>query len=559
MLTTFRKFQKGALIVVTVIIVIAFAFLYSDFDFAKGTLGSSDCVIKIHKRCYRVEEAQKLARFQSLALNLGMGQFVRTLTGPNRLDRDPTDFVMNMLVLRKEAERLGIEPTADEIKKAVPNLPIFQQMPWANGEYMRRLVAQFGLTESDLASLVKDYLAFNKLQEMIGAGVQSVPAIVEKDYVQRNQIYTASVVNFDRADFEEAAKVTDEEVKKYFEERNKPEEKAPASVLPEKKPEFAEDPNAAEGQPEEIAAAPEATAPVSADLAPLMTAPQRGFDYIKFTPEKLAEDATQEEKAKSGIAFAKQVNRIYSELAEEGADFAEVTKSYTEKETSFKVETGSFEPFKYDNAPEALQGKDEILADLFSGALQKDAVSVPHSAEDGSYYVFKYSKLVEPRQMTVEEARPLIVKALKAKKSNQLASDAANEALAKLQKAIEEEKSILDVASASNYDLVSLPKFSEAERPEAIEDPAAILESVRDVAPGQLSKVAQRPGGKGYFISYVDKIEIYKDETKDANLRVISANAEREEETLLFLAWLKQRAKDSGAARNDSILNYPGS
>ena len=59
MLTQIRHIQKGTLIVVTIIIVIAFAFLYSDFDFVQGTVGAPDCVVKVYGRCYRQKEAQK--------------------------------------------------------------------------------------------------------------------------------------------------------------------------------------------------------------------------------------------------------------------------------------------------------------------------------------------------------------------------------------------------------------------------------------------------------------------------------------------------------------------
>ena len=40
MLTQIRHIQKGTLIVVTILIVIAFAFLYSDYDMGQGRLGT---------------------------------------------------------------------------------------------------------------------------------------------------------------------------------------------------------------------------------------------------------------------------------------------------------------------------------------------------------------------------------------------------------------------------------------------------------------------------------------------------------------------------------------
>lgn len=550
MLTLIRRFQKEVLIVVTAIIVVAFAFLYSDFDFAKGTLGTESCVIEIGGRCYRAEEAQKIARFQSLAFGLGMSEFADTLRG-DRLDMDPTDFVLSLLVLRKEAERLGIEPSADEIKEAVPKLPIFQQMPWADDSIMRNILGSQGLDEGDLAQLMKDYLSFSKLQELIGAGVEAVPTQVDTTYLERNQRYTAYLIPFDRTDYLDTAEISDEEIKEYFEERNgsgtteAPVNEAPANL------EFAENPDAIP--------APDATSVKDPGLEEILTAPMRGFDYVKFMPEELGEEATAEEKTKSEVNFAKAVNRVYAELADEEADFVEVAKGFVDgSDTDVKMTLGKLEPFKQDEAPEEYTDINGLLEALFSGALMTGGVTTPLSGgEDGSYYVFRFSDAVEPRPMTLEEAKPLIVKALTAKKSNQLASEAAEAAATKLKEALESGSSILDAASANNLNLVDLPNFSMMEPPGDQDDPGLILQSVSGTQAGELSSVTERPGGKGYFITYVDKIEVYKDENKEAAKRSLAAEAALQERTLLFRGWLNQRRVASGARRNNSILNYP--
>lgn len=549
MLTLIRRFQKEVLIVVTAIIVVAFAFLYSDFDFAKGTLGTESCVIEIGGRCYRAEEAQKIARFQSLAFGLGMSEFADTLRG-DRMDMDPTDFVLSLLVLRKEAERLGIEPSPNEIKEAVPKLPIFQQMPWADDSIMRNILGSQGLDEADLAQLMKDYLSFGRLQDLIGAGVEAVPTQVDTTYLERNQRYTAYLIPFDRSDYVDKAEVSDEEIKEYFEERNGSSDEAPVNEPPSSL-EFAENPDAIP--------APDAAPVKDPGLEEILTAPKRGFDYVKFIPEELGEEATAEEKTKSEVEFAKAVNRVYAELADEESDFVEVAKGFVDSgDSGVKMALGKLEPFKQDEAPEEYTDIAGLLEALFSGALMTGGVTTPLSGgEDGSYYVFRFSEEIEPRPMTLEEARPLIVKALTARKSNRLASEAAEAAATKLKEAIESGSSILDAASANNLNLVDLPNFSMMEPPADQEDPGLILQSVSGTQPGELSSVTERPGGKGYFITYVDRIEVYKDENKEAAKRALAAEAALQERTLLFRGWLNQRRVASGARRNNSILNYP--
>ncbi len=544
MLSTFRHIQKGTLIAVTILIVIAFAFLYSDFDFVRGTLGTTECVIRVNGRCYRVEEAQRLAQLQTLAFNLGMNEFANGLRGPHRtFDRDPTEFVLNLLVLRAEASRLGIEPSADEIKETIPTLRVFMD-PRVDDEVIRRnLLGPLGLTESDLAELVRDYLAYTKIQDLVAAGVQPVPIHVDKTYIQQNQQFTASIVNFERQDFAEQVEISEEEIREYYDERQ------PDFSMPEDK-EIAETSEPISGEVEEE---PEPRPAVSDEL---MTAPRRGFDYVKFVPGEPGEEDSAEDQAKRKVEFAKKVNRIYAELASEDESFDEVAERHAAMEYPFAIEISALEPFKQDEAPDWLARKGDVLQALFSRTLLEGQVSVPfQSGDDGAYYVFRYSEEVEPRPMTYEEAKPLIVEALTARKSNQMADEAAREALDALKAAVEAGESIRDAASAKGFDLVTPEPFSERNPPKD-DDPRQVLAAVRGTGPGEFSEVMARSGGKGYFFTLVERIELRRDEEKDGDLLLIGNYTERIERQNLFLAWLHQRARESGAERDNSVLNY---
>src|SRR5690606_22060611 len=81
MLSQLRHIQKGLLIAVTAVIVVSFAFLYSDYDFVGGTFGRQDCEVKVYDRCYRSKEAQKLASHFDVAYQLGMYDFAMVLLG----------------------------------------------------------------------------------------------------------------------------------------------------------------------------------------------------------------------------------------------------------------------------------------------------------------------------------------------------------------------------------------------------------------------------------------------------------------------------------------------
>jgi len=507
MLTQIRHIQKGTLIVVTIIIVIAFAFLYSDYD-PSGAVGSQVCVVKVYERCYRQKEAQKIATNFDVAMRLGMYDFASSLFNINRQDRDPTEFLMSLIVLRKEAERLGIEPTAEEIKASIPKLPIFQQ-PWVNAEYVQnQILGPNGFTDGDLAQLAKDYLSFQKLRDLIGAGVQSASSEVEREYIHDNQRYTAHLIQVDRKNYVDQVDVSDAKVKEYYE----------------------------------------------ANKANLLSAEKRGFTYAKFTPEKLPEDATNEQKAISNRDFAQAVNRVYAELATDGSDFEKVVKEYLATKPPYKAEHGKFEPFEVNEAPEPLKGDPELVTGLFSAALQPAVVTVPFPQEDGSYYVFRYSELVQPSPLTLEAATPAIKTALKNRDSDQLANEAASAAKAKFSEAIAAGKSVAEAATAAGVKATPLPNFSTSEPPAETDDASLIVGAVDGLKAGEVSDVIQQHEGRGYLLVFVEKIELYKDEEKESSQRTLAAVMEGQVKRDLFAAWLNQRKADSGAlARGTAV------
>jgi len=506
MLAQIRHIQKGLLIVVTIVIVVAFAFLYSDFDFVRGTVGKQECVVKVYDRCYRAKEARKLATHYEVAMRLGMFEFANSLFGERRRDLDPTDFIMSLIILRKEAETLGIEPSPEEIRKAIPDLPIFQQ-PWVDASYVENnILGPSGFTDGDLAQLVKDYLSFQKLRQLIGTGVTAAPTTVKTRYTRDNQQYTASVVRFERTAFTDGVEVTEEEIAQYFEDKKD-------------------------------------------DPRDLMSDELRGFDYVHFIPPPLAEDATNEQVATRDRDFAKAVNEVYADLAEEEADFSAVAQLHRDAEHTHEVKLGSLEPFSIVEAPGKLEADEAKLRSLFSGALKEGFVTVPFVQEDGSYFVYRLNEIVPPRKLTLEEARSPIRTVLKNQKSNQLANEAANAAREAFVAALEAEKTPAEAAEAAEVELTALPVFSRSAPPAETPDAGLIVTAVEGLQPGEMSPVEELPGGRGYLLVHVEDIVLYEDEERSQRERTLAAITEGEVRRTLFTAWLNQKRLASGSER----------
>ena len=510
MLTQIRHIQKGTLIVVTIIIVIAFAFLYSDFDFAGGgRLGTQNCVLKVYDRCLRAKEVQKLASYYDVARDLGMGEFAVSMFGENRMNDDRTNFVRSLTTLRKEARELGIEPSAEEIKAAIPTLPIFQQ-PWVNAAFVENnILGPNGFTDGDLAQLVKDYLTFQKVRDLIGAGLATVPSETNKLYTRAFQNYTASLINFDRETAAAGIEITEDEIEAFYVENSEN---------------------------------------LKSDI-------HRGYDYAKFSPNTLPEDATLEEQAKAEQAFLNAINHAYADLADpaDGAmSFSDIAKKYAGEKADYVMVSGSYEPFKMSEAPDDIAENTALLDQLFSEALPVGSVTVPISSEAGSYYVFALTSQEDPEPLSREQARPLIVKALTAKNSNRAVNDAASAARAAINEALESGKSFDEAIKVAKVEAKALPVFSINEMPESLENSNSIAVAVGEMGEKELSEVIQAPGGEGFMLVYVDKIELYENEEEESTKRSIASSMETGLRYRMFNSWFNQRKKESSYSRAGS-------
>ncbi len=515
MLKQIRRIQKGTLIVVTAIIVVAFTYYGQRSD----PLGQQSCLIKVGNRCYRQKEVQKLVSHFAVARDLMMYDFAMPMLTGDDGQGDPLNFALNLIVLRKEAAKLGINPGIEEIKKEIPKLNIFMR-PNVSADYLQnRILGPNGFTNADLSQLVKDYLSYKKLQELIGSGVQAVPSEVERAYIRKNQRIDSFAIHFDRKDYVEKVKVTSEEIKAYY-EKNKAEIKQDGKNN-------------------------------------LFSEEKRGFDYVKFTRDEIPKDATNEQISKSNLSFAKAVNSIYADLAEEDADFIAIAKRVQadiKATLGMTVELKKFAPFTADGAPESIKEDEGQVTGLFSGAVQKGAVTVPFEQKDGSYYIYKFSEQIEPEPLALKDATAAITTVLKNKKSNQLVNDAANAALAKLNDLLKAGKSIQAAAKETGVKLVKIPNFSEAEPPAETPDSGLIIEGADGLVAKSLSKVISKPNGRGFLLVYVDKIQIYKDENKNSAERSIIATKEMDAKRGLFTSWLKKKRKESGAIKNTETI-----
>src|SRR5437773_9043381 len=122
----------------------------------------SDRFAHMYDRDVSMLEAQQIGRLLTLAQAIGMSDFVRTLTAGAGMNQNQAavQFIISLLVLRHEAERLGLRPSASEVAEVVRKLPAFQSESGFDinkfNEVVQNGLAPLGLAEEHIEQLVRD-------------------------------------------------------------------------------------------------------------------------------------------------------------------------------------------------------------------------------------------------------------------------------------------------------------------------------------------------------------------------------------------------------------------
>src|SRR4029079_544285 len=88
-----------------------------------GAIGR-DHFARIYDRNVSMLEAQQITRLLSLGQALGMSDFVGTMTAAAGMNQNQAavQFIVNLLVLRHQAQQLGLRPSASEVADVVRKL-----------------------------------------------------------------------------------------------------------------------------------------------------------------------------------------------------------------------------------------------------------------------------------------------------------------------------------------------------------------------------------------------------------------------------------------------------
>jgi peptidyl-prolyl cis-trans isomerase D len=495
--------HKDWLMIVIAILAIPFVFYFvqrPDYGAMR-----SDRFARIYDRNVSMLEAQQIVRLLGLAQALGMSDFVQTLTAGAGLNQNQVavQFIINLLVLRHEAERLGLRPSAPEIANVVRKLPAFQGESGFDmnkfSDFVRNGLGPMGLGEEHIEQLVRDELFLNEIKRLLAAGVTLSKGELDENFQRGYDKFYVTVIRFRPADFANGITVKDEDVQKYYE----------------------------------------------AHKAELKTDEKRKVQFVQLGLTEEQKKLTGKERIEALQKLSDRATDFTQALLEKGADF----KQAAEKFQLPVHETGEFTAAAPD--PE-LKGDPQLGAAAFKLSVQEPN-SDPIQVADG-FFILHLTGISEARPLTIEEAKPKIVEAIKKSRSRELMSTKAAELAQQIREATKSGQPLEAAIQKSGTKPEKLPPFSlieeERTKPESNEsknelpDLPAIKDAVAFLHAGEISDFS--PSGENGFIAVLEKREASTDaktgEKKAAFEKRLLDNKQR----IVLYEWLHDRQQAAG-------------
>ncbi len=500
MMKLLRKHRHWLMIVIA-ILAIPFVFYFvqrPDYGAMR-----SDQFARVYDRSVSMLEAQQTVRLFNLAQALGMSDFVQSLTvgsGQNQ-NQAYVQFIVNLLVLRHEAARLGIRPDSSEIADVVRGLPAFQSESGFDmkkfSDFVQNALAPNGLAEEHIEQLVRDELCLNQIKQLLATGVSIPQAEINANYGRAYDKLYVSVIRLRPADFAKDVTVSDQDVQKYYE----------------------------------------------AHKAELNSDEKRKVEFVNLSLSDEQKKLAGKERVEALQELSDRANDFTQALLEKGTDFKQAAAKFQLPVRT----TGEFTA----TAPDPQLNVDPQLGSAAFKLSMQEPNSDPIQVADG-FYILHLAGIVEVRPLTIDEAKPKIVEAIKNSRAREVMSTKGAEIVQQLREATNSpsgagleaaiQKAGVNVEKVAPFSL--LDETTEAQAKEATKGPPdlpAIKDAVAYMNPGQISDFF--PSGDNGLIIALQKREpsakANDPEKKAAFERRLLNNKIR----IVFYEWLRDRQR----------------
>ncbi|MCF7787464.1 MAG: peptidyl-prolyl cis-trans isomerase [Prosthecobacter sp.] len=492
MLEFFRRHRGAFLITLTASIIISMFYYGVSQTTAshEKKLLPTDVALTVYGKDYTVADVQRVQRsvqFSNYLQSEELTNIMGILPSSGGLDA-----FGNFFVARHLMEELGIRPSNEEARAALDKLPALQnngKLDVSRGQMLEQIAASMGFDSEALLDIMKDIIGLRKLQDLVTKSYTASPLSAEKQYASSYQTFKGSTIVFETETFKKAATVTDDEIKKYYEE-NKENYK---------------------------------------------TVEKRAVSYVFFEKAKDLDKVPFEQRQKAQNAPVERVN-AFNALT----NAKEKRKTFVEAAAAMKEKIETVPAFAQGNPPDALKAESDLVEQIF--ARPKDSTS-PAEAVEGSkgWYVFEVTKVEEPKQQELAEVTGKIKEVLLGQKADEARTKAVNEARLALSEGLKAGKKIEDLVKAQKLTLQPLPDIDIANPPQEVSNSFYIAQEAAMTAVGSISHAVDIDNGKATLLVYVSAKELRKrPDSAELRKNQVQFLSDRER-ARLFQAWFKKQ------------------
>lgn len=392
----------------------------------------------------------------------------------------PKETALNQLIDRtimlQEADRLNIEVTDRELDENIRKIPAFQVDGAFNAQRATQLLAMNNYSPEEFRHNFKTDLRINKLRGLILDGVYVNDDEIRRWYDWYNAEINLEYVSFAPGSYSDFT-LGEDEIKSFFEANRddyKTEPQAKIRYLQLKPEQFASQVSAT---PEEIAEYYEShinefTLPKTVEARHILL--------------KLDSSADEKEAARK-LELAEKIRT----MAQNGKDFAELAKQYSEDATRDKG--GYLGAFKRESMVKPFADQ------AFS--MQAGEISPPVRTQFG-WHIIKIEKINESRTETLSDATERIRSIL----INQKGRAAALEKAETLYDSVFDGDDLAAAAQAHGLTALTTDFFPRSKPPQTVGDPEQFASAAFKLEKMALSEVLEFGDGI-YLLQVVDRIE----------------------------------------------------
>jgi peptidyl-prolyl cis-trans isomerase D len=455
----------------------------------------------IYGRKLSLVEARRDARLMDLAGALGISSLRQDLAaGATKPTEAYPEFIINLIILRHEAEQLGIRPTAAEIANVVRGLPAFRG---ASGfdlkkyeEFATNALGPNGLSEGQIEELARDELCLTRIKQLISSGVSVPESESKSNYEQAYGKNFVSVIRLRAADFAKDVKITDDDIQKYYE----------------------------------------------AHKAELKMEEKRKVEVVRLSLSDEQKKLSGKERIDALQKLADRANDFTQGLLEKGTDFHQIAAKFQlPVETTGEFTAAAPDP-KLKNNPQLSEAAFRLSA--------QEPNSDPIQTTDG-FFIMHLASVVEARPLTAEEAKPKIVEALTSAREREMVSTKGAKVVNDLREALKKGEALPAALQAANVKAEKLDPLTLADDAD-MNNPSdkpkneppemnAVKNAVSQIQPGEVSDFF--PSDNGGLIVLLEKREPPDPAKYEKGKMAFDEKYLKGKRQIVFYEWLRDRQR----------------